>query len=430
MSQWLSHISQRSRLLKGILVLAGGAALAQTIVFVISPVLTRMYSPADFGVLGVYTSFFSLALVIASFRYDLAVPLPDDDRTATLLVVLSLLMTGVSSLVLLCIIFWVGDHVDLPIMKRHLLLLPLTLAGAGVYQVLNAWAVRRKEFAAVARTRVSQSMGKVLVQVGLGAVAVGPVGLILGETVGYVGGTWVLAKLVWRNSRQHVLNMSCGELAKVAVRYRRFPLVSTWSALLNVGALQLPALLFASQFGAESAGSFSFSQRIIAAPMAVVGMAVGQVYVAEAARLSSHDPGAAFRLFQNSAKKLFLVGVVPIGLLGVAAPFLFPLLFGPQWTEAGMFVQVLAPAFLGQFVVSPLSQTLNILERQDLQFIGDLVRFVTTLVGFAIVGQVGGSALNATSVYSVVLFGTYGMFFWLNWFSLKRSASRSRAVAK
>jgi hypothetical protein len=126
--------------------------------------------------------------VVASLRYELAIPLPDDDETAANLLVLSLaIVSGMSLLVGLAVRLF-GDHVarwiNAPALGPYLLFLPLSFLGAGVYQALNYWAVRKHAFSQIVQTKLGQSVGMVLTQIGLGLSGMDPVGLLLGDAVG------------------------------------------------------------------------------------------------------------------------------------------------------------------------------------------------------------------------------------------------------
>ena len=85
--------------------LASGAALAQALPLLFAPLLTRLYTPADFGVLAVFVAWLSNLAVVATARYDMAVVLPSDDADAARLMRLALLIN--TALCALCLLlFW------------------------------------------------------------------------------------------------------------------------------------------------------------------------------------------------------------------------------------------------------------------------------------------------------------------------------------
>jgi len=409
---------------RNVAVLAGGTALGQGLAVLASPLLTRLYTPSDFGILAAYTSILSILLVVASLRYELAITLPEDDETAGNLLVLSLaIVLSMATLVGLAVWLW-GDHIirwtSAPALRPYLWLLPLSLLGAGVYQALNYWAVRKHAFGRIAQTKLSQGLGMVLTQVGAGLLKLGPVGLLLGDVIGRVSGSGVLATLAWRQDRVVLKQASVPGLRWAASRYRRFPLLSSGSVLLNSAGLNLPLLLLAAFYGPQVAGWFSLGQRVIGVPMVLIGQAVAQVYLGEASRLAQENPGALLSLFLKTAQQLLLVGSVPIVVLGAGGPRVFALLFGERWPEAGVYVQFLAAMFIVQFVVVPLSQTLNVLERQDWQLVWDAGRLALVVGGLVMASVLGWPARVAVIVYGVVMSVAYGGLFILSGIAVRR----------
>jgi O-antigen/teichoic acid export membrane protein len=148
------------------------------------------------------------------------------------------------------------------------------------------------------------------------------------------------------------------------------------------------------------AGWFALAQRILATPV-VLGNAVARVYLSEAPRRARADGAGVYPLFKTTTWRLVVFGVLALGLVVVAGPQLFALVFGSVWTEAGRFAQFLAFMSLGQLVVGPVSQTLTILERQDLQLAWDAVRFGTLLLVFLAARQLEWSPLLTIAVLSV-----------------------------
>lgn len=422
-----ARILHSSGFARDVAVLAGSTGMIQGVAVLASPILTRLYAPDDFGVFTVYIAILSTLSVVVSLRYQLAIPLPKDDDTAANLLVLSLLIVPAVSLLAGVGVFSLSDQIvrwtNTPAVKPYLWLLPLNLLGAGGYQVFNYWAVRKKDFDRIARTKLIQSLGKILTQVSLGLVKLGPLGLLLGDVVGRVSGSGTLAVMAYNQSREALGQVNIAGVRQVAYRYRRFPLLSTESALLNRAGLDLPPLLLAAFYGPQVVGWFGLGLRMIKLPMTLVGRSVAQVYIGEASQLAQEDPGALHRLFLKTARRLLLVGGIPIALLGLSSPWLFALVFGEVWREAGAYVQLLTVMFIAEFVVVPVSSTLNVLERQDLQLAWDVGRLVLVVGVLWLANTLGWSSVQAIGAYSGSMLIAYLGLFGLSNYALARTAS-------
>lgn len=401
----------RSSYLRNIGLLGGGTALGQLIALAASPLLTRLYTPEDFGYLALYTSVLSVLVVVADLRYSLAIPLPaeDEDALALLAISFAAILGGAVSIAL---VLWLGGQALAGLVGNAALiqrswtwLLPLGLVGAAAYQALTYWAIRKRSFRQLAVTRLSQGLALVVAQVLLGVLRWGPLGLMVGDAVGRAAGVGALLRSLRREADLHWLSWQ--RLRAVAVRYRRFPLLSSGSALLNSLGLYLPSVLLLAMYGATVAGWFALSQRIIAVPLRLIGTSVGQVYMGEAARLARDDRPALRRLFRLSTWRLFLLTIAPAGLLALFAPSLFAWVFGSDWLEAGRYTQVLVIVFVAQMSVATLSQTLNVLERQDLQLFWDAGRLASLLLLFWLAANQGWSAYQTVAGYGVVMTAGY-----------------------
>lgn len=382
-SEWVNCKLQKGQFIRNVSILAGGTVIAQVINFTISPILTRLYSPDEFGVLTVYISIISFLCVIASWRFELAIPLPEDDESAVNLLVLSIsIVIGMSGLTML--VLWIArpvisQWVSISSLTSYWWILPISLLGIGVYQVINYWAIRRQAFDVIARTKISQSIGQNTVQLGMGLFKCGTVGLLLGDVIGRINGSGRMLFLVWKRDRNLFRHISVTGMLNVAYRYRRFPLISSWSAVLNTVGLQLPPLLLAACYGSDVTGWFSLGWRTIGISSALVGQSIAQVYVGEMTALVRDNPEKLHQFFIKTTVRLLFYGLIPFLVLLFEGGWLFRFFFGEDWQMAGYYAQLLSPTFLLAFVIFPVSQTLNILEYQGLQLVWDLGR--SLLVG-------------------------------------------------
>jgi O-antigen/teichoic acid export membrane protein len=408
-----------------VLQVAGGTAVSQGLLVLAAPVLTRLYCPADFGVLAVYLSLVSALVIAASFRYESALPIPADDREAAQLLAVCLLLvaltTSAASVALYLarrrILSWMGA----PNLGGYLWLVPVSILGAGFYQVFNAWAIRKGGYGQIARTRITQGVTTLGLQLAVGAVAPGPVGLLVGDAVGRSNGTRTLAALDWRADWAQVRTVRLGEMWKVLVRFRRFPLISSGTAFMNALNLRLPALLLAIQFGPAVAGGFTLAQRVFALPSSVIGESVAQVYFGEFALLSKGRTDRLMPLFRGTVRRMLILGL-PVMLLSSAAGwFLFPVLFGPAWKEAGLFVVAIAPMALAQFAGACADGSLLVLERQDLSLYRELLRS-----GLLLGAILAAYRFRLGPARAVFLFGAAGTVAYIGyglvtWYAIRQS---------
>ena len=206
LTNWVRSLFPSSDFSRNVGLLAGSTALAQAIALLTSPILTRIYTPEDFGVLAVFTSFLTMLTVVATLRYDMAIPLPEHDDEAVcvlhlcfIIVICSVAMVGLGA--------WGTGYLatswaTVVSSALYVWLLLIAVFGAGVYQTFRYWAVRKGAFGAIARSTISQGLGRGVAQVGLGFLGIRPLGLLVGQVLGQILGGGSLALITWRGNHQ------------------------------------------------------------------------------------------------------------------------------------------------------------------------------------------------------------------------------------
>ncbi|PJF28346.1 MAG: hypothetical protein CUN53_00675 [Phototrophicales bacterium] len=385
----------------GIAVLAGGSAVAQVITVLASPVVARLYAPEDFGVTAAYSFVLNLLLAVNSLRYEFAIPLPKDDQdavnltgmTLTLVVILSGIMTAVVWSISSQIAVWLNE----PRIQALLPLLPFGLIIGGWLMALNYWSVRRKAFRTVTAAHVVTNVGQAGAQIALGAAGLGVIGLGISFLIGQCAALAVYLRVCppWRALRPRTWRA-------LAVEYKKFPLYSTASSLVDIIGTQFPAVLFLALFSAAEAGFFSLTMRTLSLPLGVISSAVAQSFYPAIAE-AQDDHLRTMRLFEAMASALFLISLTGFGFILATGNHLFSIVFGDQWTTAGLYAQLLVPYFLVVFISSPLSNLALVQGRQ--KEVLWLISAVTLLrFGALIVGALIQSAPIAIGLFSLVSF--------------------------
>lgn len=376
----------RNGIVRSVGVLVGGTAFAQALTVLALPVLTRLYTPEDFSLLAVFTAILAILAPVACLRLEIAIPMPESDEDAANLLAVALLSAAaiglVTALLLLPFGGWFTEVIRRPEFQPYLWLVPLAVWLAASYSGLQYWLTRKKRFPVIARTRIARALGGITVQTGMGVLSAGPLGLLLGHAVSSSAG---IASLV-RSIRQHdlpaIASIRWRNMHAVFRRYDRFPRYSTLESLANNGGIQVPVLLIAALAADPEAGFLLLAMRVMAVPIGLVGSAVAQVYLANAA-----EEKRAGRLGDFSAQMiggLMRTGVGPLLFVGILAPFVFPFVFGSGWSRAGQLVSWMTPWFIAQFVTSPVSMALHVLDQQItalvLQIFGLILRVGAVII--------------------------------------------------
>lgn len=385
---------------RNVLTLMSGTAIAQGLTLGFAPVLTRIYKPEDFGVLGLYISIVGILSVIICWRYELAIVLPRENKDAANILIMSIIINaGMCILALLGVVFFadtLSSWVGMPELVSWLWLMPISLFLSGLYQAFNYWSTRNKQFKRLSISKVNRAATGGGCQLGLGFLTnLGAGGLLGGYIFGQLAGAGVLIGQVLKNDCKAILSaISRSTMVKQAGKYRKYPIYGSWPSLLNNLTASIPVFFFARFFDSAIVGFYSLGMRILQVPLSLIGMSVSQVFFQRIAE--EYNRGGMIQpLVQKTFKRLFLLSL-PVLCVMLLAPPLFELLFGVEWRIAGVYVQILSPALAIKFVASPLSIVFEVLNRQEISTIWKIISLLSTSAFLV------GSLLFNSPFYSVV----------------------------
>jgi len=363
----LNKLKPKSEFSRNVLTLMTGTTIAQAIPIAISPILTRIYSPEDFGVFALYISVASIISVVATGGYEHAIMLPKKDEDALNIVVLSISISFLVSFISFLIVFFFNTQLTMllgnPTIASWLYFIPITVLLTGVYQSFNYWNNREKEYKILAMNRVIQSGATATTNLGMGLSGFGASGLILGGVLGQGVSAIVLAITTFKNKNIFLKNVKKIKIIVLAKKYIDFFKYSTLSSLLNSLSFNLLSILLSKIFSVTVLGFYSLVYRILTLPSALIGNSISQVYFQESTK-QKNIYGNNRVVFMATLKKLTLISVAIYVPMYFYIVMLMTFIFGEEWKISGEIAKILIPLMLVRFVSSILSTTLTTYEKQ------------------------------------------------------------------
>jgi O-antigen/teichoic acid export membrane protein len=410
----------KSRFLQNVTVVAGATAIAQIVTFAFSPILTRLYGPEAFGILGVFLALLATAAPLSSLTYNLAIVLPRSDGEARALIklsfLISFLITSLSALAIAGFHRQIADAIGFRTASELLLLVPIMIPLSATVDVLRHWMVRKKQFVAISRIAVAEALLGGTSKLVVGSIAAtAPVLLVLNVLArAFYAVLMSVSARRTLSSRDDPISAGAeiGEdasLRGVAQRYCDFPFFRAPQIWLNEVSNAAPALLLATFVGPAAAGFYIIATRALGLPSSVVAGAVGTVFLPRAAE-ADHRSEMLRPLILQSTAGLALVGLLPFGLVVGFGPPLFGLVFGPEWVTAGHYAQWLAVMLFFKFINVPSVQAIPILRLQ-----GKLLAYEITIVTLRLASLAAGVLLLKSDVAALALFSisSASAYLWL-----------------
>ena len=377
----------KSKSVRNVITLMSGTAIAQAIPIAISPILTRLYSPEDFGVLALYLSITSIISIIATGRYELAITLPEKDEDAIQIVWLACILTILVSASVFVIVLFFGSYITSLLqnekIQKWLYFIPLTVFFSGVYSTFKYWHNRKKKYSVLSKGRVVQTFNTGAINLGIGAINKGGVGgLVFGNLIGQFLSSLYMGFVFFKNDRQNI-EVRKSKIKELAKRYSNFPRYDVMASFFNISANQLTHVFFNMFFGAITSGYYFLTQKIFTMPITLIAGAIQDVFKMEMIEVYLAN-GDTRRLYLKTLKRLVLLSILPTILIYFVSIDLFVLVFGVEWKPAGEFVQIMTPIFFLRFISFPLSYMVYIAEKQVYNSRAQFLLLLVILASFLI----------------------------------------------
>jgi len=344
--------------LRNVSTLVIGTAVAQAITLAASPILTRLFGPEDFGLVGVFLAISTVLAVVSTGRYELAISLPAEEDKAAGLAALAAGCCLLTSLATLLLVAFAGPQIARATgaerLAPWLLLLPFSLLASSSAAIYQMWQGRRRRYGAMAAARVQQAAAVTAGNVGAGFThAAG--GMIPGTVLGQAAAAVPLWVGGWRDIRQHIAGRGLSSLLALAYRYRSHPLHLVPSHLIGTVALQAPLLIMSSGYSLPTAGMYALAHRVVTLPTLMIANAIGDVY-RQGGAAAYQATGRFDDLFRATLLRTATLAILPAATVFAFAPSVFAVVFGPEWRVAGDYARILVVGGFFQFVFTPLDK--------------------------------------------------------------------------
>lgn len=409
-------IKLKSDFVKNVFTLMTGTVIAQIIPIASTPLLTRIYSPQDFGVFGIYLSITTIFGTICTLSYPFAILVSNKDDDAIDIVHLCVISTLIFSVIFGFLLLFFKSNIatifKTPEINTIYYLFPISTINIGLGTTFSLWANRNKFYKIVSISRASAALTGAILNILLGLITSSAFGLIISSVINqFILSSILITYSICKNTQ--LLNfLNSKNILKQAIIHKKYAIFTFPGEMLNVILNQLP-IYFLNIFASKTeVGYFNMSNRILGLPIIYIGRSISEVFQQKASEFYSRF-GNCSTLFLKTAKFLTLISIIPFSILLLFGPQLFSLILGFEWAEAGVYARYLSLLYLLRFIVRPFSYLFYITGRQleDLLIVIFLFLstyilltvFLPTSIHLSIISY----SLNYSAVYIYIFVRTY-----------------------
>lgn len=352
-----------------------GTVIAQGITIAVTPVLTRLYTPSDFGLLAVFLAVVSVGATFVTLRYETSILVPNANTESANLVLLSLILSTCLSLLLALLGTLLPSglqkEVGLDALGNWLPIAFLTAGFTSALAVMQSWMHRQKKYKQMAWLRVGQSTTLAVL-----ALLLGRANITNGLLIAQICAIFPVCLIALWLGRSAAHWWQKQKLQATAIKHGSSPKYLLPTALLDMVTLHISIVLIAAWFGKDEAGQLSMAWKILALPATLIGGAMSQVFFQKIASDVDRGRNFIFQLYIKISKFLGLISLAPILTISLYGMEIFSFLLGEQWSNSGKMAEWLIFSSMLTFVFSPTSSIFIVLGKQDILLFFSLIQAI------------------------------------------------------
>lgn len=394
------------RFFRNILIVMSGTGVSQLLAIAASPLLTRLYDPAAFGVFGVFLAISALVTPLAAFSYDTAIVTAKRDSDARLLATMCLVfvccVSVVTALTLLALSGQFWRLLGVPAAQYWYWLVPSMVLLTGLHQTLNHVWMRGSQFSLVSVSRVCQSLGALATHVGAGLAGLVPAGLLAGAVAGQLASLLPAVAVGLRRGRyDRVVPLRKHDFVRLLREHLSLAAFKSLQRLTRTGSEALVTLLITALFGAAAAGAYALTKRVMAVPSELAGESYRKVFFPRIAQIHHSSPASTRAEIRRSMAILLTICSIPTIAVSVFGQSLFAFMFGEEWRQAGDIASIMVVLAASRLVTTPSTASTPVLGLQRPHFLIDSLRLGGTVVAVAVGASFGSLTIALIGIVMV-----------------------------
>jgi len=394
-----------SALLKKAGTVFSGTVVAQGLLLGSAPVLSRLYEVHHFGEMGFFMLIGMLGAQLFNWRVDYGIISAKSDLEAQDLIIAGILASLISAIAMIAILVFASNYFSVKAgfnFNKYIPFVVLYSISYALWNSLSFYNIKNTHYKKNALFNVLRSALMVIISIALYKVS-GYNGLIIGLFFGQFAATIYLLFSTLPFKGGHFWDrkrFSINIFKKTLNNNKQLIKYSLPAAATELLAGQLPQY-FIGSFGTLVFGWFSQANRLINAPLDLVGQSIRSVFWETSSSLYLQNQNTT-NLFDRTLAALFLISIVPFTVLFYIAPDLFSWVLGPSWFNAGIYAKILIPMCFFRFLSNPVSSMLFTANRQRWDFYIQVTVLVVVLFIFFLLPIKFKEAKWAIMAYSII----------------------------
>lgn len=413
-------MKKASPFVKSIIRLISGSSIAQLITILGSLVITRIYTPDQLGIYSLLLTFISIFGPVISAKYDAAIVLASNEDEAVDLIWGSLIVAFVLGgiFTVIYIIYLQYNPQIYEEINGWSYLTILMLITQAIINILDNYNNRHQEYKLISSVYVRRTLFQNVGFITLGLFKFETIGLVISQQIGMFFGLKKQSKFILSQKKNYYAR-SWIRIKNVLIKYKKQLFYAFPAHFINSLSYSLLNFFITGLFGLAIFGYYSMTFRILALPLSLVSINVSKVFFRSASK--RFESKLSFnKLITQVTILLAFVSIPMVIVLMLFSPMLFEFFFGPGWSVAGKFAQILAPMYGIRLIVSAVSPTLMVVGQQKLEVFMQALFIISSLVSYFIC-YIFGQSIEAFLTYVSISYSIVYIVFYIVIYKLSKN---------
>jgi O-antigen/teichoic acid export membrane protein len=408
----------KNTFVKNTVILFSGSIISQGIIFLIIPILTRLFDKDIFGIYLLFTSSLYILRPLTSLSLELVILIPKKDKDAINLLFLSFFIGFVLNSILFIIILFFNDFIlslfNIEKLKHSIYLIPLGLFLLNSIEILNYWNNRIFLYKNIAKSNISKSIIISSSQIYTGLHSFKSIGLVPGYLLGLISQFTVLLFLSYKSLQRNFSLVSFKRMFYLLKKHKDIPIFNSLLSFSDRFSAELPIILIANFFGINQVALYGLAVKFLKTPPDFISQSVSQVFFNKASDTYNNKKNL-YKLVIKTYKNLLLTGLIVFSIIFISSFFL-DLILGEKWVNTGVYIRILLPLIFLSFLNSPISSIITILKKQKNILKLDILKLILRFVGIYIGYKFYNSIIISISLFSIIgiLYNIFLLFYFLS----------------
>jgi len=368
--------SLKEEFAKNVAKVVTGSLVSQVIALTSIPVITRIYPPNEFGLFAIFLSVIMILSSISTLKFDVALVHANVNKNIIGLFNISLIVSMLfSALITVLVIIFYNNLNSFIRIDGLLYFVSFAIFLNSSITLFNHLLNKKKMYSGIKANKILNSLLLAFFSIAFGYIEGTSTSLI----AAFIVSKFIILLILFIKYRNIIFFTNYKRYIPLARINRNYPLMAMPSGLIDNISQKGMTIFFSTLFDTVTAGYYSIVERVLLSPITMIGGAIGLVYRQNAQNLFVKNNNYK-DIFKKTLYSLIIISLPFFLVIWQFGQTIFAYIFGSEWLEAGIYLEILTPMFFMKFISSPLMSGFYVSNKLNINLLLKIIFFCMSIL--------------------------------------------------